>query len=116
GWVLEDLDHDSNASIRTGSEDAAGRGPVEVAAQAAELLGRQRTALAAEPRDRVVLLPWAGWSLRLDDFLLTRTMELMVHSDDLAVSVGVDMPEPPSSAAEPVVDLLARLAVQRHGA
>ena len=114
-WVLQDPDHESNANVRKRSEEAADRGPAEVAARAADLLGRLRAALAAEPRDRVVRLPWSGWSLRLDDFLLTRMMELVVHSDDLAVSVGVDTPEPPPSVAGPVVDLLSRLAVQRHG-
>jgi hypothetical protein len=39
-----------------------------------------------------------------------------VHSDDLAASVGVATPELPSEVIDPVVEMLARLAVQRHGA
>ena len=39
-----------------------------------------------------------------------------MHSDDLAASVGVETPELPPSVVEPVVELLARLAVHRHGA
>ena len=70
----------------------------------------------AEPADRVVDLPWASWSLRLDDFLLTRLIELVVHSDDLAASVGGVTPELPAEVVDPVVEMLARLAVQRHGA
>ena len=35
-------------------------------------------------------MPWWDWSLSMDDFLLTRMIEMMVHSDDLAVSLGVD--------------------------
>ncbi|MEV1178188.1 hypothetical protein AB0J09_58395, partial [Nonomuraea sp. NPDC049784] len=72
-------------------------------------------ALPTEPAGRVVELPWSGWALRLDDFLLTRLVELVVHSDDLAASVGLDAPELPSSVIDPVVELLARLAVHRHG-
>jgi hypothetical protein len=60
-------------------------------------------------------MPWTGWSLRLDDFLTTRLMEIAVHSDDLAVSVGVPAPELPLAALDPVVVLLSRLALRRHG-
>jgi hypothetical protein len=53
--------------------------------------------------------------MMLDDMLVTRMMELAVHSDDLAVSVGIDTPVLPPSAVEVVIDLLSRLAVRRHG-
>ena len=68
--------------------------------------------------DRVgsVLIPWQGWSLSDDDFLLTRMMEIVVHSDDLAASVGLEAPEFPDEVVVPVLDLLTRLAVRRHGA
>jgi hypothetical protein len=115
-WVQAGLEHESNVSIRRGGEAAATDGPAALAAGAAELLTRQRAELPAQPAARVVELPWAGWSLRLDDFLLTRLMELVVHSDDLAASVGIPTPELPPSVVDPVVDLLARLAVHRHGA
>jgi hypothetical protein len=32
------------------------------------------------------------WGLTVDDSLLTRVMELIVHTDDLAVSLGVPTP------------------------
>lgn len=63
----------------------------------------------------VVLVPWQGWSLQRDDFLLTRLLELVVHTDDLSVSVGVSTPEFPDGVFAPVRDLLVRLAVRRHG-
>ncbi|WP_336208611.1 maleylpyruvate isomerase N-terminal domain-containing protein [Nonomuraea sp. LPB2021202275-12-8] len=115
-WVQAGLDHESNVSVRRGGEAAAADGPAVLADRAEELLERQRIALPAEPADRVVKLPWAEWSLRLNDFLLTRLMELVVHSDDLAASVGLETPELPAEVNDPVVDLLARLAVHRHGA
>ncbi|NBF00169.1 hypothetical protein FE391_42895 [Nonomuraea sp. KC401] len=115
-WVQAGLDHESNLSIRRGGEAAAADGAEALADKAQALLDHQSAALPAEPADRVVLLPWAGWSLRLDDFLLTRLVELVVHSDDLAASVGLDTPELPPAVNEPVVELLARLAVHRHGA
>jgi hypothetical protein len=48
--------------------------------------------------------------------LLTRLMELAVHSDDLAASVGLPTPELPPSAMEFVLGLLTQLSVRRHGA
>ena len=56
-----------------------------------------------------------GWSLRRADFLLTRLLEVVVHSDDLAASIGVPTPEFPDETFAPVRDLLVRLAVRRHG-
>ncbi|MEV0623092.1 maleylpyruvate isomerase N-terminal domain-containing protein [Nonomuraea sp. NPDC050404] len=114
-WVQAGLDHESNLTVRRGGEAAAAAGPAVLVERAQALLEMQNAALASEPADRVVNLPWAGWSLRLDDFLLTRLVELVVHSDDLAASVGVDTPTLPDSVIEPVVELLARLAVHRHG-
>ena len=42
-------------------------------------------------------------------------MELVVHADDLACGVGLPTPEFPEEVTAPVVELLARLAVRRHG-
>jgi hypothetical protein len=53
--------------------------------------------------------------LLLDDFLLTRMMEIVVHSDDLALSAGIATPPFSPQVFEPVLDLLSRLAVVRHG-
>src|SRR6266704_6944326 len=59
--------------------------------------------------------PQTGWALSLGDFLTTRMMELAVHMDDLAVSVGLATQELPDAAFDPVLVLLARLAARRHG-
>ncbi|MEU6716079.1 maleylpyruvate isomerase N-terminal domain-containing protein [Nonomuraea sp. NPDC046802] len=115
-WVQAGLDHESNVGIRRHGEASAAEGPEALAHRAQALLDGLATALPAEPADRVVYLPWSGWSLRLDDLLLTRLVELVVHSDDLAASVGIDTPELPASVIDPVVELLAQLAVHRHGA
>ena len=62
-----------------------------------------------------MLLPWTGWALTLDDLLLTRMMEIAVHSDDLAVSVDLPTPAFPPRVFTPVLGLLTALAVERHG-
>lgn len=114
-WVTAGLDHESNVNVRQGGEALAGDGPDTLAARTEAIYSTLRDTLPAQPADRVVHLPWAGWALALDDFLLTRMMEIVVHSDDLAASVGVPTPELPERVVDPVVDLLARLAVHRHG-
>jgi hypothetical protein len=42
-------------------------------------------------------------------------MEIAVHSDDLAVSVGVETPAFPEEALVPVLGLLTGVALRRHG-
>jgi hypothetical protein len=61
-----------------------------------------------------VMRSWE-WALTLDDFLLTRLVEVAVHVGDPAVSVGLPTPPLPADVTGPVLDLLARLAVRRHG-
>ncbi|MFE6842253.1 sterol carrier family protein [Streptomyces sp. NPDC057686] len=51
---------------------------------------RMAEALAANPGSRVLDL-WIG-DMTLADFLVTRTVELVVHTDDLARAAGVDIP------------------------
>lgn len=115
-WVTAGIDDEPNVSVRTQGEAEAPHGPAELAERVAAVVADLRETLPAEPADRVVVLPWTGWALSLDDFLTTRTLEIAVHLDDLAVSVGVPTPELPESAVDTVVTLLARLSVRRHGA
>lgn len=117
GWIDAGIDDEPNVRIRTGSEEASAAGPEAIAARVGTALADLRTALSAAGADATVRLPtWTDWSLRLDDFLLTRLMELLVHSDDLAVSVGTEAPAFAPEAVRLVVDLLSRLALRRHGA
>jgi hypothetical protein len=74
-----------------------------------------RSTIPAQPEGRIVLIPWGPWALTLDTFLTTRTMEIAVHSDDLAVSVGLATPALPSDATDVVLELLQQLAVRKHG-
>jgi len=114
-WLGADLDSEANTGIRAGSEDQAAAGADALLSRVREEAGRLRSRLAAEPPGRVVRLPWTGWSLSLDDLLVTRLMEIAVHSDDLAVSVGLATPSLPDAAIDPVLTLLTRLAARRHG-
>ncbi|GAB2834107.1 hypothetical protein GCM10027176_43090 [Actinoallomurus bryophytorum] len=114
-WIGTPLDGDVNAGIRAKGEDIASEGARPLRERAGAALAGQRTRLAGHPDDQVVFLPQTGWALRLGDFLTTRTLELVVHLDDLAVSVGLATRELPHGVFDPVLMLLARLAVRRHG-
>lgn len=72
--------------------------------RAAGALEVARGQLTAGNAHDVILIPWQGWSLRRDDFLLTRLLEMVVHADDLAVSLGVPTPELPDEVFDPVRD------------
>lgn len=113
-WIGEPLDSDFNVRIRDGGEQVAADGPQALAAKVDEVL--DGLDLAAVPNRPVRIPLWGPWSLLLDDMLVTRMMELAVHSDDLAASVHISTPTLPPTAAETVIDLLSRLAVRRHGA
>ncbi|MFF5494852.1 maleylpyruvate isomerase N-terminal domain-containing protein [Streptomyces aquilus] len=114
-WIDAALHDEANARIRRGGEDAGAVGVRALADRAADTVRALRTRLPAEP-DRAVRLPvWGDYALSLDDFLTTRLMELVVHTDDLAFSVGIPTPELPGPAVEATVGLLTRLALRRHG-
>jgi uncharacterized protein (TIGR03083 family) len=114
-WIGAGIDDAINVRIRRGGEEAAAEGPAALAARVDSALDELTESLASTA-DRPVRIPlWGPWSLMLDDLLITRMMELAVHSDDLAVSVGIATPALPPHAVDTVIDLLSRLAVRRHG-
>jgi mycothiol maleylpyruvate isomerase-like protein len=113
-WVTSGVEGTDNVQIRRANEQRATATTAqaladEVDAAVAEL----RRVVPAEPVGRVV--DFRDWGLTVDDFLLTRMMELVVHGDDLAVSIGVPTPEMPAAATEATIRLLASIAAWRHG-
>ncbi|WP_062208266.1 maleylpyruvate isomerase N-terminal domain-containing protein [Streptomyces sp. NBRC 109706] len=114
-WIDAPVDSEVNVGIRDNGANVAAEGPAELVARLRAALDEQRAALPSLDGEAPVELPWTGWALRLDDFLLTRMMELAVHGDDLAVSVDVPTPNLPPAAFDPVAALLAGLAARRHG-
>jgi hypothetical protein len=118
-WVHSGLDDEVNVAIREASDAQAEGGPEALAAQVrADLDALPRALGPVLSRTRqpdAVLVPWQGWALPARDLVLTRTMEVLVHSDDLAASIGVDPPTFPLEAAQAVAGLLAAVAVERHG-
>lgn len=114
-WVQAGLDDEANVTIREGADSGAAAGHRRLLESVQEALDDVARLLAEEVEPRVVRMPWWGWSLTFEDFLVTRMMEITVHSDDLAVSLGQEPPELPVSVLEPVLSLLLGVSVLRHG-
>jgi hypothetical protein len=117
-WVGADLDHPANVAIRETSERSAGVGHGTLVASVQAAVDDLRAAftggLPAGLPPAIRMPPWE-WSLSFDDFLVTRVMEIVVHSDDLAVSVDVAPPTLPEAVLGPVLALLVGVSLQRHG-
>lgn len=112
-WANSSLTEDVNTTIRDRANEAAADGPDALLEQA-----RQRLAVLPDAVHRfgdLVYLDWQGWALSGDAFLITRLMEIVVHSDDLAASVQVPLPEFPTAAFAAVTGLLTAVATERHG-
>lgn len=115
-WIGAELEAPVNAGIRDRGEERALKGAAEHARLAREardvLLERFGSLDPAE----VIAVPWIeGRAMTVRDVLATRVLELLIHTDDLAVSVGVPTPLACEGAYERVIGLLAGVAVRRHG-
>jgi hypothetical protein len=105
---------DVHAAIRQRGEEAAadGHGPL-VHAFGAQL-DRLADRLSHEPVTRRVRV-YGDLVLPLDDYLVTRLIEVAVHVDDLAVSVGVPTPDLPAGVFEEAIRCLVGVGRVRHG-
>jgi len=114
-WTDGDLDSEVNTYIRRTAEQDARAGPASLTAAAGSGLAALRRRLPEEPGDRLIQLPWGPWALSLDDYLVTRLLELAVHCDDLAASIRVAPPVFPQVCLDTVIGVLCQVAARRHG-
>jgi hypothetical protein len=108
-------DHNSelNVGVRERSAEIAALGPdglVELLAATIERLGRR---LPREPDVRQ--LTSFGRTLRLDEYLRTRLVELTVHIDDLALSIRVEAPQVPHEAYSSAIETLVGVGRAKYG-
>ncbi|WP_460404376.1 maleylpyruvate isomerase N-terminal domain-containing protein [Actinophytocola sediminis] len=115
-WIGSDVDDPANERTRAGGVQEARDGAAALAAGVADGVRDLRRTLLDTPNRPVRRSNWGPWSLSLDDFVTSRLLEIVVHADDLAHSVGIPTPEFPAQTVETVVDLLSRIALRRHGA
>ncbi|MCP3856139.1 MAG: maleylpyruvate isomerase family protein, partial [Actinomycetia bacterium] len=79
-----------------------------------EVAAQMRERFAAEPTDRLVAA-LGGRMLTLDDFCRTRMIEVLLHLDDLAVSVGEQRPATDPEGPAIVIDIVMGIARRHRG-
>lgn len=111
-----DLDEGVHPLIREDGEKRASYGPEAVASRFVDLVERLRGRLPAEPGDRLVTV-WTveDGATRLETYLTTRVIELVVHADDLAASVDLPPLELPPEVASEAIGAFVELARVRAG-
>lgn len=109
------VDSERHHRIRQRGVDTAADGPAALAAQLDE--ARRRLADRLHPAAMAHRIEVAGGvTLPLGAYLETRVVELVVHLDDLAASVGADDPgELPAAAVDVTAAVLAQVAARRAG-
>jgi hypothetical protein len=109
------IDGEVHRTIRGDGEYVARRGPAALAAKFDELVDRLEQRLLLERPDRLLVTSLPGAAARLDDFLANRTVELLVHADDLTTSSGLPPIELPTDAATVAITSLVAVARERLG-
>jgi hypothetical protein len=102
-----------NTSIRERAHAEAAAGHAALLTRLDDAIERITEALSAEPTARAVVVR-GGTPMLLDDYLVARVVELVVHLDDLAVSVGTDA-EIPHGGADVAVGCMVDMARLAHG-
>jgi hypothetical protein len=114
-WVRAGVDDEPNVKIRDGAARSATAGHDALTASMQQAVRDLRAAFASAALPPRIRMPGWDWALSFDDYLVTRVMEIVVHSDDLAVSVDVEPPALPQVVLGPVLALLVGVSLQRHG-
>ncbi|WP_168801765.1 maleylpyruvate isomerase N-terminal domain-containing protein [Glycomyces buryatensis] len=114
-WIKTDLDNEANTKVRDGGRRLAEPGPEALLEGTRERLARFETALPALTGQEQAGTDYWAYAMSLDEYLITRIMELVVHTDDLAHSVGIATPSFDSEPFDTAIRMLARLSVKRHG-
>ncbi len=109
---LADVDSPLNAGVRARAAEGAVAGSHAVIETFDACLAELRHALTTEPDDRLIEVI-GNRVLPLDEYLLTRILELTIHTDDLWVSIG--RPTPALTGMQPTIRLLVDIAEMRHG-
>ncbi|MBF5082364.1 maleylpyruvate isomerase N-terminal domain-containing protein [Quadrisphaera sp. INWT6] len=112
-WFSAPADAVENTSIRDNFNAMADGGQE----QSVTVLARAREELPAAiaAAGPLTYVPWQDCTVTTEDFLAARLMEVFVHADDLAASVGLPAPDFDDDVAHPVVALLAMLSALQHG-
>ena len=111
----EELETGIHLALRADAERRAEAGPQALASAFEDLVDRLVPRLDGAPPGRlvsVIQVPGAGAAL--GGYIKTRIVELVVHGDDLAASIGAQW-DPPADAATATIEVLLDLARARSG-
>lgn len=109
-----DIDSDLHRSVRQRGVEAAPGPPDDFAAGWGKAATELITRLHGERPERLVEV-YGGLVLSLDEYLVTRLIELAVHGDDLAMSLGVAPPALSPDATGLVITTLVEVARLSRG-
>lgn len=112
--VTADIHSTDNVGIRARGEEVAAGGHDALVELLDTAVTEAEATLARSAPDRLVRVV-RDLVLHLDDYLATRVVEIVVHIDDLAHSVGLPTPDLPPAALEAAIRYLVDLARYRHG-
>ena len=105
---------DAHAAIRARAAEEAAAGQDALVERLDATLAELDVRFASEPADRAVRVA-GGIVLPLDEYLVTRMVELVVHSDDLATSAGLETPEFDALTMACVIGCMLAMVRARHG-
>jgi mycothiol maleylpyruvate isomerase-like protein len=109
-----DLDGEVHTGVRTRGEEAAAAGPAVLAQDWADAAARLEVRLGSEAPQRRVRV-FRQHVLTLDEYLITRLIELCVHVDDLAASLELPPVALPVGAQAIAISTLVEVARLRRG-
>lgn len=110
----DDISAPVHRSIRERGEERAARGHAALVADLDGVAARLAHALPAVPEGRRVRVA-GDLALDIDEYLCTRIVELALHVDDLAVSVGLDTPPLGPAVGDVAIATLVGVGRLRHG-
>lgn len=110
--VDTDLDSKMAAAVRSRATEEAAQGPEAVRAAWDRARDHLEIRLETEEPGRGIAV--RGSSMQIEDYLVTRLVELVVHADDLAASLEVATPRFDPAVTGTVIDCLTRIASRRH--
>jgi hypothetical protein len=118
GWSFPRVDREADldlvvhVGVRGAGQHVAAWGSADVVAACRDRLVTLEQRLPAEAPPHVMLGPLA---IPFGDYLGSRIVEVLVHADDLAVSVGRELPAPPPEAVDVALGYLLTAARDVHG-
>lgn len=107
-----DLDSEMATAVRSRASGDAGRGRAGVASAWDE--ARQKLAARLDGDELRRGIRVRGSTMRVEDYLVTRMVELVIHADDLAASLEALPPPFDSAVTNTVISCLTEIATRRH--